>query len=420
VNQLPIDPGADSSRRAWLPCPNCDHGRDCPKCQNNQNCPTHWQYLLKNAGTRVSLQCPACARRWSVDTAQMRRREREVVRTIPLGCRVHDVVISPDGAYVYATTAKSVNVIDRAHRVVATIPVDVDPKSTMVSPHGSLVYVTGYDGSIAIINTVDQTVRTIDRDASTAQVVSSPKDGYIYSAHNQGRNCWISAMSDDGTTAAVVPVDSYANALTLSPDGGKLYAASSKPPSHQRRGHGSISVIDTATFTLIEVIAMRFSPDAISVSPDGSTLYATHYNKNAISAIELDSLCHKMIRLDDAPLDIAASPDGEHVYVTNLHSVALIDTATYGVESVPTGDLPRHLDISGDGTRAYVTDFRLNRIWILDPLDKAVIATVDLGRNPEALALSANEELLYVADYLTPTLTVISLASPQPRRNRAG
>jgi YVTN family beta-propeller protein len=413
VNHLPIDPRADSSRRAWLRCPNCDHGRDCPQCQNNQNCPTHWQYLLKNAGTRVSLQCPACARRWSVDTAQMRRRERGVVRTFPLDCCVRDLAISPDGAHVYATTAKSVNVIDRAHRVVATIPVDVDAKSTMVSPHGSLVYVTGYDGSIAIIDAVDYTVRTIERDASTAQVVS-PKNGYVYSAHSQGRNCWVSAMTGDGTTAAVVPVDSYANALTLSPDGGRLYVASSKPRSHQRRGHGSISVIDTATFTLIEVIAMRFSPDAITVSPDGSTLYATHYNKNSISAIELDSLCHKLIRLDDAPLDVAASPDGEHVYVTNLHSVALIDTATYGVESVPTGDLPRHLDISSDGKRAYVTDFRLNCISVLDPLNKAVIATVDLGRNPEALALSANEELLYVADHLTPTLTVISLASPQP------
>jgi YVTN family beta-propeller protein len=419
VNHLPIDPGADSSRRAWLRCPNCDHGRDCPQCGNNQNCPTHWQYLLKNAGTRVSLQCPACAWRWSVDTAQTGTRERDAVRTIPLDCCVHDVSISPDGAHVYATTAKSVNVIDRAHRVVATIPIDVDAKSTMVSPHGSLLYVTGYDGSIAIIDTVDYTVRTIERDVSTAQVVS-PEDGYVYSAHNQGRNSWLSAMSDDGTTAAVVPVDSYASALTLSPDGGRLYVASSRPQSHQRRGHGSISVIDTATFTLIEVIAMRFSPDAMSVSPDGSTLYATHYNKNAISAIELGSPRHYLIRLNDAPLDVAASPDGEHVYVTNLHSVALIDTATYGVESLPTGDLPRHLDISGDGKRAYVTDFRLNCISVLDPLNKAVTATVDLGMNPEALALSENEELLYVADHLTPTLTVISLVSPQPRLDRAG
>jgi sugar lactone lactonase YvrE len=57
---------------------------------------------------------------------------------------------------------------------------------------------------------------------------------------------------------------------------------------------------------------------------------------------------------------------------------------------------------------------------VLDPLDKTVIATVDLGRNPEALALSADEELLYVADRLTPTLAVISLPTSKPRLGRTG
>ena len=62
-------------------------------------------------------------------------------------------------------------------------------------------------------------------------------------------------------------------------------------------------MIDTATFTLIDVIAMQFSPDTIIVNPDGSAVYATHYNENAISAIELASRCHTLIGLDDAPLD---------------------------------------------------------------------------------------------------------------------
>lgn len=419
MNHLPIDPGADRSRRAWLPCPNCNHGHDCPHCQNNHNCQTHWQYLLNNTGTRVSLQCPTCAHLWKVDTAQMRRRERDVVTTIPLGCHAHHIVVSPDGNHVYATAAKSVNVIDRAHRVVASIPVDVDPKRTTVSPDGSRVYVTGDDGSISIINAVDYTVTTVSGDASAAEVVS-PADNCVYLAHNQGRNCWVSAMSKEGTTAAVVAVDSYASALTLSPDGGRLYVASSKPRSNRQRGHGSISVIDTATFTLIDVIAMQFSPDRIIASPDGSEVYASHYNNNAISAIELATHSHTLIGLDDAPLDVAVSPGGDQLFVTNLHSLALIDTATKVVESVPAGDLPRHLHISGDGTQAYVTDFRHNCVWVLDTLNKTIITTVGLGRNPEALALSANEEFLYVADYLTPTLTVFSLASSKRRPNRAG
>ena len=309
--------------------------------------------------------------------------------------------------------------IDRAHHIVANIPVGVDPKRTMVSADGSRVYVTGYDGSMSIINAVDHTVRTVGGQASTAEAIS-PHDNYVYLVHDQGRNCWVSAISDDGTTATVVPVHSYASALTLSPDGGRLYVASSKPRSTYQHGHGSISVIDTATFTLIEVIAMQFSPDTIIVSPEGSAVYATHYNENAISAIALASRCHTLIGLDDAPLEVAVSPDGDQLYVTNLHSVALIDTATNVAESLPIGDLPRQLHVSSDGKQAYITDFGHHCVRVWDPVNKTIMTTVDLGRNPEALALSADEEFLYVADHLDPTLTVISLASSERSPNRAG
>ena len=56
----------------------------------------------------------------------------------------------------------------------------------------------------------------------------------------------------------------------------------------------------------------------------------------------------------------------------------------------------------------------------MDPVNKTIITMVDLGRDPETLALSADEEFLYVADYLAPTLTVISLASFERSPNRAG
>ncbi|PBC36963.1 hypothetical protein CJ179_44275 [Rhodococcus sp. ACS1] len=65
---LPIDPTADFSRRAWLPCPGCDHGSSCGDCGSSRNCHRHWQYLLSNQGTTVHLQCPDCTHVWSIDT----------------------------------------------------------------------------------------------------------------------------------------------------------------------------------------------------------------------------------------------------------------------------------------------------------------------------------------------------------------
>ena len=416
MSHLPIDPQANSSRRAWVPCPNCNRGHDCPECRE---CPTHWQYLLENEGSRVSLQCPDCAHLWTVDAQEASRRERNVVATIPLDSHARDLVVSPDGDRIFATTAKSVNVIDRAHSVIASIPVDVDLKRTMLSPDGSRLYVFSCNGSISIINTADYTVQTVSRDASTAEVVS-PNGAYVYLAHNQGRNSWVSAIDGDGTMVTAVPVDSYATALALNPAAGRLYVASSKPWSSHQRHRGSISLIDTATFSLVDVIPTEFVPDTIVTSPDGSRVYASHYNNNAISVIEPASNSHTLIGLDDAPLEIAVSPDGDRLYVTNLHSLALIDTATNVAESVPLGDLPRHFRISGDGKHAYVTDFAHHSVWVLDPINKAIITMVDLGRDPEALALSADEKSLYVADYSAPTLTAISLSTSHRSPNRAG
>ncbi|RZL77923.1 MAG: hypothetical protein EOP32_23510 [Rhodococcus sp. (in: high G+C Gram-positive bacteria)] len=73
---FPIDPTADFSRRAWLPCPNCDHGSGCDPCGSGRNCDRHWQYLLSNQGTNVHLQCPDCAHLWNIDTRHGRPRRR--------------------------------------------------------------------------------------------------------------------------------------------------------------------------------------------------------------------------------------------------------------------------------------------------------------------------------------------------------
>ncbi|MGH3970046.1 MAG: hypothetical protein ACRDTV_18510 [Mycobacterium sp.] len=70
---LPIDPEADKSRRAWLDCPNCDHGAGCGVCRSGRNCSTHWQYLISNNAAVVHLQCPSCTHLWSLDTAARRR-----------------------------------------------------------------------------------------------------------------------------------------------------------------------------------------------------------------------------------------------------------------------------------------------------------------------------------------------------------
>jgi hypothetical protein len=70
---FPIDPTADRSRRAWLPCPGCNQSAGCADCADRRNCADHWQYLLSNQATVVHLQCPGCGHLWSTDTHSRRK-----------------------------------------------------------------------------------------------------------------------------------------------------------------------------------------------------------------------------------------------------------------------------------------------------------------------------------------------------------
>jgi hypothetical protein len=64
---MPLDPFVDIARRAWLPCPKCNHGKNCLVCQAKRTCDKHWQYLLANKGSLVHLQCPTCTHLWEFD-----------------------------------------------------------------------------------------------------------------------------------------------------------------------------------------------------------------------------------------------------------------------------------------------------------------------------------------------------------------
>ena len=161
----------------------------------------------------------------------------------------------------------------------------------VVSADGTRIYVTGYDGSMSIISTADNSVKTVVLNRSTAEILS-PDGDYIYLAHSgmvEGtRHSWISVVTADGATVAVVPVHRHATGLGVSPDGSQLYVASRQSSSYLD-WRGSISVIDTETYRVMDSIAVELAPDTVTVSRDGTRLYATHYHKNSISIIDLET-----------------------------------------------------------------------------------------------------------------------------------
>jgi YVTN family beta-propeller protein len=71
------------------------------------------------------------------------------------------------------------------------------------------------------------------------------------------------------------------------------------------------------------------------------------------------------------------------------------------------------LQVSPDGKRAYITNFGDCTVSVVDTITNSVTAAVAVGGHPEAIAVSAHGERVYVGDYWSGTVTVISAPSVQ-------
>ena len=340
---------------------------------------------------------------------------------VPIGARVFDVVAGRNTDQVYVAADDWVVVLAGTD-IAARIPVGPDTRRRVLGGDEAFLYVPGYDGSLRVITTADHTVTTIYGSPSTAEV-ASPSGRHLYTGHiatsPESVDSLISATAADRTSVSTVAIENNATGMDVSPDGGRLYVATSRlssytqyfPGSYTQYFPGSVTVIDTAQHEVVDTIEVPLSPDTVTASPDGSRVLVTHYDTNSISAINVESGEVTGIRLPDAPLSAAVTPDGTAVYVIGMQSVIAVDFGSKISEIIPAGKMPRRMKFSADGRLAFVTDLASSTIVVVDTITNSVVTAARLDGYPEASALSGDGELLYVADYWAGTLTAISIPS---------
>ena len=107
----------------------------------------------------------------------------------------------------------------------------------------------------------------------------------------------------------------------------------------------TVSVIATATNTIIATIPVGRDPIGVAVSRDGSKAYvADDLIPGTVSVIDTaTNTVTATIPVGGGPVSAAVSPDGSKVYVANTFSssVSVIDTVTNTViATIPVGSTP--------------------------------------------------------------------------------
>jgi YVTN family beta-propeller protein len=207
-------------------------------------------------------------------------------------------------------------------------------------------------------------------------------------------------------------------------------AAAPSPPLYvANEADNTVSVIDTGTGTVTANITVGSLPQAVALSPDGSTAYVTEEGSGTVGVI--DTATNQVgepitiaSHTDSLPDGLALSPDGSRLYVTYGYrpgtsigpgEVAVIDTATRAVGTpIEVGDEPAGIAVTPDGTKAFVADYGSGQVTEIEGLDGGsphADPPVDVGGTPEGVAISADGSKVYVTNGNSDEVSVLSVAT---------
>jgi YVTN family beta-propeller protein len=136
------------------------------------------------------------------------------------------------------------------------------------------------------------------------------------------------------------------------------------------------------------------------------------------------------------PSDMALSPDGSHLYVTNPPldltngSLFVMDAGSgVVVQDIPVGQGESRVAVSPDGSSIYVSTAQDDKVSVIDAHSGAVSQTIGLGLNdttgnvsgvglnPTGLATSPDGSILYVSEFAASRIALIDTRSHSVARN---
>ncbi len=269
-----------------------------------------------------------------IDTAT-----NEVVGTTVSGT---GIAVSPDGRYVAAASGGGlargqgiVSIADTLTGKVSTARAGDFPTAVAFGADGKRVYVTNdYQHGICTMGCT-QEVWVVDAATGKSSAIDFGMYTEAAAASPSGAIALVSFYDSvvtilNANPSGAVNVGDFPSAAAFSPDGTRAYIAN--------QGGTNLSVIDMATLSVVDTIAVAGGPNGIAITPDGSRAYVTTLN-GIVSVVDTAAKAVvASVPVADLQGGVAVTPDGKHVYAGGYQNISVIDTATNSiVAAIPGG-----------------------------------------------------------------------------------
>jgi YVTN family beta-propeller protein len=181
----------------------------------------------------------------------------------------------------------------------------------------------------------------------------------------------------------------------------------------------TVSVVDTASSTVLKTIPVAAGPHGMAVSPDGRFVFVTGEASSSMSVIDTrDDSVARTVEVGPTPHGVAMLPDGKTllVGVYGADRVAFVDTATGSVVATVPVAKPHTIAVRPDGKLAYVASQEPGRfgLVVVDLATRAVARRIDLDKPPRDPEFSHDGRFLYVTTAGVNALRVIDAATDKP------
>lgn len=329
-----------------------------------------------------------------------------------------EVLLSPDGArlYVLCQQSEEVRVLDASsYAVIKNIAVGRVPRGFSLSASGDRLFVTNsWDDTLSVIDTgALAVVATWPVGAEPSSVVEDRAGKRLFVANRISGNVVV-LDAQTGTTEKWLMAGRGASYLTLSPDGSRIYATHiyPNPSPHRTAPESEITVIDTARAVVVDRMPLYAIAGVfhLAFSGDGRLgAVAEYHPKNLVPLAHLE---HGWAFADT--LTLFGADVGKPVEVP-LDELERYASQPFGVAIAPDKS---HIYVTcGGSENVTVVDVpRLLRFIQMHPgpyvqdlsaSANYVVTRIPVGHNPRGLTLSSDGRRLFVANRLEDTISVI-------------
>jgi YVTN family beta-propeller protein len=265
----------------------------------------------------------------------------QLQRKVKLNEHPHEMVMSPDGRFLYITENGTMRIenIAAGGNSVAVVDLNRRRKIATIStgafrrPHG----IDLQDGAIYVTSEAPDQVLRID---PAARKVAS----------------------------TIAGVGRITHMISASPAAPLVFASNS--------GSGTVSVIDL-TSNQVTNIATGKRPEGSVVSRDGRYCYVSNRDSNTISVIDVAKReVAGQIETGAGPVRIALTPDGSTLVYALMQdrAIGFADVASRReVARVTVDGMPVSLHLSADGSEAYAASEEIDTVHIVDVAARRLI-----------------------------------------------